>query len=43
VIVTAKIERESAMIDILYIAIAIVFFAVAASFTRGCNGLLKEE
>jgi len=31
------------MLDILYIIIAVVFFAVAGAFTRGCNKLLREE
>ena len=31
------------MLDILCIVIALVFFAVSASFTRGCDKLLKEE
>lgn len=31
------------MLDILYIAITIVFFAVGASFARGCDKLGREE
>lgn len=31
------------MHDLLYIAITIAFFAIGASFTRGCNRLLKED
>ena len=31
------------MQDLLYIAVTIVFFVVAATFTRGCERLEKEE
>ena len=31
------------MFDILYIVIAFIFFAVSASFARGCEKLSKEE
>jgi hypothetical protein len=31
------------MQDIFYIVITVVFFAVAAAFTRGCEKLEKEE
>gem|GEM_PF-4801056 len=31
------------MLDILYIVIAVLFFVVAASFTRGCEKLLRED
>lgn len=31
------------MLDLLFIVIAVVFFAVAASFTRGCEKLLRED
>ena len=37
-------DREvNALLDILYIAITIVFFAVCASFARGCEKLSREE
>ena len=31
------------MLDAFFIVITIVFFAVGASFTRGCDKLFKEE
>jgi hypothetical protein len=31
------------MQDILYIIIPVVFFVIAAAFTRGCAKLEKEE
>jgi len=31
------------MRDIFYILITLIFFVVAASFTRGCDRLSKEE
>jgi hypothetical protein len=31
------------MLDIFYIVITLFLFAVGASFTRGCDRLLKEE
>ena len=31
------------MLDALFIAIALIFFAVCVSFTRGCEKLSKEE
>jgi hypothetical protein len=31
------------MQDILYIVVTVVFFVVAAAFTRGCEKLEKEE
>jgi hypothetical protein len=31
------------MLDMLYIMIAILFFAVADAFARGCGRLLREE
>lgn len=31
------------MWDMLYFVIAIIFFAVSALFTRGCDNLYKEE
>lgn len=31
------------MFDVLYIVIAVIFFAIGASFARGCEKLSKEE
>jgi hypothetical protein len=31
------------MRDVFYILITLIFFAVGASFTRGCDKLLMEE
>lgn len=36
-------SKVLAMFDILCILIVLAFFAVGASFTRGCDKLLKEE
>jgi hypothetical protein len=30
-------------LDVLYVAIAIVFFAISAAFARGCDKLSREE
>jgi hypothetical protein len=35
--------RANALLDILYIAITLIFFAVCASFARGCEKLSREE
>jgi hypothetical protein len=34
---------SSAASDILYIAISVVFFVIAASLARGCDRLFREE
>lgn len=31
------------MLDVIYIVIILTFFAVGASFTRGCYKLSREE
>ena len=31
------------MPDVFYVLLTIIMFAVGASFTRGCDKLLKEE
>jgi len=36
-------ERRSAVLDVLYVVITVVFFAVGASFTHGCDRLYREK
>jgi hypothetical protein len=37
-----RIEGSQIMQDVFYVVIAILFFAVAAAFTRGCDKLSEE-
>jgi hypothetical protein len=39
---TIRIEGSQIMQDVFYVVITILFFAVAAAFTRGCDKLSEE-
>jgi hypothetical protein len=34
---------RSAVLDLLYVALPIIFLYISAAFTRGCEKLAKEE
>jgi hypothetical protein len=36
-------KKVTVMSDIMFVLIAVAFFAVGASFVRGCDKLSKEE